>query len=51
MTRGVRIRLISFVVLAVVGIFYVAAAYLGVVDSLLGRGKMVTVALPASGGL
>lgn len=51
MTRGVRIRLISFVILAAVGIFYVAASYLGVVDTVLGRGKTVTVALPASGGL
>lgn len=51
MTRGVRIRLISFVALAVIGIFYIAASYLGVVDKALGRGKEVIVALPASGGL
>lgn len=51
MTRGVGIRLISFVVLAAVGIVYIAASYLGVVDTALGRGKIVTVGLPASGGL
>ncbi|HUQ00543.1 MAG TPA: MlaD family protein [Aeromicrobium sp.] len=51
MTRGVRIRLISFVALAALGIFYIAASYLGVVDAALGRGKQVTVALPTSGGL
>jgi phospholipid/cholesterol/gamma-HCH transport system substrate-binding protein len=51
MNRGVRIRLISFVALAALGIFYIAASYLGVVDAALGRGKTVTVALPTSGGL
>ncbi|MFL6089969.1 MAG: MCE family protein [Aeromicrobium sp.] len=51
MTRGVRIRLISFVALAALGIFYISASYLGVVDAVLGRGKTVTVGLPASGGL
>jgi phospholipid/cholesterol/gamma-HCH transport system substrate-binding protein len=51
MTRGVRTRLIAFVALAAIGIFYIAASYLGVVDKALGRGKEVTVALPASGGL
>jgi phospholipid/cholesterol/gamma-HCH transport system substrate-binding protein len=51
MTRGVRIRLLTFAVLAAVGIVYVAAAYLGVVDKVLGRGYAVAVDLPASGGL
>lgn len=51
MTRGVKIRLIAFAVLAAVGILYIGAAYLGIVDAVLGRGKEVTVALPASGGL
>jgi phospholipid/cholesterol/gamma-HCH transport system substrate-binding protein len=51
MTRGVRIRLLTFAVLAAVGIVYVAAAYLGVVDKVLGRGYAVALDLPASGGL
>lgn len=51
MTRGVRVRLILFVVLAAVGIVYVAASYLGLVDKVLGRGFDVTASLPSSGGL
>jgi len=51
MTRGVRIRLLTFAVLAAVGIVYVAATYLGVVDKVLGRGYDVALDLPASGGL
>ncbi len=51
MQRGVRIRLVAFVALAAVGIFYVGASYLGVVDAALGRGATVTVSLPATGGV
>lgn len=51
MTRGVKIRLIAFVVLAAVGIVYVTGTYLGLVDKLLGRGLAVHATLPESGGL
>ena len=51
MTRGVRIRLMAFVVLSAVGITYIAASYLGVVDRITGRGITVTASLPGSGGL
>ncbi|WP_141013486.1 MlaD family protein [Nocardioides sambongensis] len=51
MTRGVRIRLMAFVVLSAVGITYITATYLGLVDRVLGRGLHVTVMLPESGGL
>ncbi|WP_148612996.1 MCE family protein [Nocardioides rubriscoriae] len=51
MTRVVRVRLLAFVVLSAVGIVYVAAAYLGLVDKVLGRGYAVHVTLPTSGGL
>jgi phospholipid/cholesterol/gamma-HCH transport system substrate-binding protein len=51
MTRAVRIRLLAFVVLSAVGIVYVAAAYLGLVDRVLGHGYTVHVNLPTSGGL
>jgi phospholipid/cholesterol/gamma-HCH transport system substrate-binding protein len=51
MSRGVRIRLMAFVVLSAVGITYVAATYLGIVDRVTGRNISVTVTLPQSGGL
>lgn len=51
MTRGVRIRLMAFIVLSAVGITYITATYLGLVDKVLGRGLHVTVTLPESGGL
>src|SRR5687767_14544234 len=51
MTRGVRIRLVAFVILSAVGIVYIAAAYLGLVDKALGRGFTVHATLPTSGGL
>lgn len=51
MTRGVRIRLAAFVVLSAVGITYITASYLGIVDRLLGRGLTVSASLPTSGGL
>ena len=51
MTRGVKIRLIAFVVLSAVGIVYVAGSFLGIVDKVLGRGYTMHATLPASGGL
>jgi phospholipid/cholesterol/gamma-HCH transport system substrate-binding protein len=51
MTRGVKTRLIAFLVLSAVGIVYVAGSYLGIVDRILGRGLTVHAILPASGGL
>lgn len=51
MTRGVKIRLLCFCVLSAVGIVYVTANYLGLVDKLLGRGYTVHATLPDSGGL
>jgi len=51
MTRGVRIRIVAFLVLSAVGIVYITATYLGFVDRVLGRGLTVHATLPASGGL
>jgi phospholipid/cholesterol/gamma-HCH transport system substrate-binding protein len=51
MSRGVRIRIMAFVALSAVGITYVTATYLGLVDRVLGRGITATVELPGSGGL
>lgn len=51
MIAGVRRRIIAFVVLSAVGIVYVAATYLGIVDAVLGRGFTVQAQLPSSGGL
>lgn len=51
MSRGVRIRLIAFVILSAVGITYITASYLGLVDRVTGRGIDVTAQLPRSGGL
>ena len=51
MSRGVRIRLAAFVVLSAVGITYITATYLGLVDRITGSGHSVTATLPGSGGL
>ena len=51
MTRGIKVRLVAFVVLSAVGIVYVAGTFLGLTDRLLGRGFTVHATLPASGGL
>jgi phospholipid/cholesterol/gamma-HCH transport system substrate-binding protein len=51
MTRAIRIRLFAFVVLSAVGITYVTATYLGLVDRVTGRDITVTAHLPGSGGL
>jgi phospholipid/cholesterol/gamma-HCH transport system substrate-binding protein len=44
-------RLFAFVVLSAVGITYVTATYLGLVDRITGRDITVTAQLPGSGGL
>ena len=51
MTRGVKVRLVAFVVLSAVGIVYVAGSFLGITDRLLGRGLTIEATLPGSGGL
>ena len=51
MTRGIKARLVAFVILSAVGIVYIAASYLGFVDKVLGRGITVEATLPTSGGL
>ncbi len=51
MTGGVRRRLIAFVILSAVGVFYASANYLGLVDRVLGRGYTVTAELSGTGGL
>ncbi len=51
MRRGIKVRLLAFVVLSAVGLLYVGGSYLGVVDRILGRGYTVHVLLPQSGGL
>ena len=51
MSRGVRVRLIAFIVLSAVGIVYVAGSFLGITDKLLGRGLHLEATLPTSGGL
>jgi phospholipid/cholesterol/gamma-HCH transport system substrate-binding protein len=51
MRRGIKVRLVAFVILSAVGMVYVGASYLGIVDSVLGRGYTVHVLLPKSGGL
>lgn len=51
MTRGVKIRLLLFVMLSAIGIVYVGGNYLGLVDKALGRGLTVHATLPSSGGL
>ena len=51
MTRGIRYRLMAFVVLSAIGITYVTATYLGLVDRVTGRDLNVTATLPQSGGL
>ncbi len=51
MTRGVKTRLLAFLVLSAVGIVYIAANYLGIVDKITGRGLTLHADLPTSGGL
>ena len=51
MRRGIKVRLVAFVLLSALGMVYVGASYLGFVDQVLGRGYTVHVLLPESGGL
>lgn len=51
MTQGVKVRIILFVILSALGIAYISAGYLGLVDRALGRGMTVHATLPDSGGL
>lgn len=51
MTRAVKLRLMAFLVLSAIGITWVSANYLGVVDKILGRGVHLQATLPDSGGL
>jgi phospholipid/cholesterol/gamma-HCH transport system substrate-binding protein len=51
MRRGIKVRLVAFAILSAIGMVYVGASYLGVVDAILGRGYTVHVLLPKSGGL
>lgn len=51
MTRGTRIKLVAFAVIALVSVLYVGGKYAGL-DRLFGpRGYVVTAQLPESGGL
>ncbi len=51
MTRGVKVRLVAFLVLSAIGVVYVAGSFLGLVDKVLGRGFTMHATLPTSGGL
>ena len=51
MTRGVKVRLIAFLVLSALGVVYVAGSFLGLTDKILGRGFTMHATLPTSGGL
>ena len=51
MRRGIKVRLLAFVLLSGLGIVYVGSSYLGFIDKVLGRGYTVHVLLPQSGGL
>jgi len=51
MTRAMRARLLIFALISTLSIVAVSVNYLGVVDRALGRGMVVTVQLPDSGGL
>lgn len=51
MTRAMRARLVVFALISTLSIVAVSVKYLGVVDRVLGRGMLVTVQLPDSGGL
>lgn len=51
MSRGVKIRIMAFLVLSALGVVYMAGSYLGLVDRVLGRGITVQATLPTSGGL
>jgi phospholipid/cholesterol/gamma-HCH transport system substrate-binding protein len=51
MTAGVKVRLMAFLVLSAVGVVYIAASYLGLVDKVLDKGVDIHATLPRSAGL
>jgi phospholipid/cholesterol/gamma-HCH transport system substrate-binding protein len=51
LTRGVRVRVVLFVVIAVVAVVYAGARYAGLDRLFGGSGYTVTVQLPDSGGI
>ncbi|MET0135571.1 MAG: MlaD family protein [Kibdelosporangium sp.] len=51
LSRRIKVQVILFVVLALVGVSYVGAGYAGLDQVWGGRGKIVTARLPESGGL
>ena len=51
MRRGIKVRLVAFVVISAMGMLFIGGSYLGLVDKALGRGYTVHVLLPNSGGL
>ncbi|MFD1049408.1 MlaD family protein, partial [Kibdelosporangium lantanae] len=51
LTRGVRVRVVLFVVIAVVAVVYAGARYAGLDRLFGGAGYSVTVQLPDSGGI
>lgn len=51
MNAVTRLRLSVFVALSALGIVYISATYLGIVDRALGRGYSVTAQLDGTGGL
>src|SRR4051812_50137111 len=51
LTRGVRVRVVVFVVIAVVAVVYTGARYAGLDRLFGGSGYTVVVQLPDSGGI
>lgn len=51
LTRRIKLQVIIFVVLALVGVSYVGASYAGLDQLVGGRGMLVTARMPESGGL
>lgn len=49
--RGVKVQLLAFLVITVLGIGYTSARYVGLGASLLGSGYVVTADFPESGGI
>lgn len=51
LTRRIRLQIVAFVVLALVGVSYVGARYIGLASMVRDTGYPVSVDLPESGGL
>ena len=49
--RGVKVQLVAFLLITVVGVSYVSARYIGLGDLLLGGGYVVTADFAESGGI